>query len=224
MAVQAKMELVEPPHEAEGTTCLRDLHEGQEFVDDVSGLPLDKGLATQARRVDIGFFRKIRIYTKFPQEPWMQVITTKWLDVNKGDVETPNYRATLVGREVACEKRDDLYAATLPLESLRALLSLCASRQKGRNPWRIMAIDVKRACVYAGDALTLRAHPKRRHVRRRLKKGGQAELKLVRHESCSHEFDKSLHRLRTGVRLWEGRQLPLQFPSSKGPGHDSSRR
>ena len=65
MAVQAKMELVEPPHEAEGTTCLRDLHEGQEFVDDVSGLPLDKGLATQARRVEIGFFRENKYTQKF---------------------------------------------------------------------------------------------------------------------------------------------------------------
>ena len=58
MAVQAKMELVEPPHEVEGTTCLHDLYEGQEFVDDVSGQPLDKGLATQAGRVAIGFFRE----------------------------------------------------------------------------------------------------------------------------------------------------------------------
>ena len=72
----------------------------------------------------------------------MKVITTKWLDVNKGYEKKPNYCARLVGREVAYEKRDDLYAATPPLESLRALLSLCASQLKGRNPWRIMALDV----------------------------------------------------------------------------------
>ena len=98
MAVQAKMELVEPPHEAEGTTCLRDLYEGQEFVDDVSGLPLDKGLATQARRVEMGFFRERGVYTKVPREPWMKQIITKWLDVNTGDEKTPNYSARLVGR------------------------------------------------------------------------------------------------------------------------------
>ena len=75
----------------------------------------------------------------------MQVITTKWLDINKGDEASPNYRARFVGREIAREKRDDLYAATPPLESLRALLSLCGGSQKGADQQRIMAIDVKRA-------------------------------------------------------------------------------
>ena len=79
----------------------------------------------------------------------MKVITTKWIDHNKGDEAVPNYRARFVGREVAYDKRDDLYAATPPLESLKAVLSLCASRQSGRNPSRIMALDVVRAYFYA---------------------------------------------------------------------------
>ena len=83
------------------------------------------------------------------QEPWMNVITTKWLDVNKGDEVTPNYRARLVGREIAWEKRDDLYAATPPLESLKAVLSACASAQEGSHPYRVMAIDVKSVYFYA---------------------------------------------------------------------------
>ena len=62
----------------------------------------------------------------------MQVIATKWIDINKGDETAPNYRARLVGREIAWDKRDDLYAATPPLESLRALFSACASSQKER--------------------------------------------------------------------------------------------
>ena len=79
----------------------------------------------------------------------MRTITTKWLDVNKGDEQHPQYRARLVGREVAYEKRDDLFAATPPLESLKAVLSICASRQSRRHPHRIMSIDVKRAYFYA---------------------------------------------------------------------------
>ncbi len=55
----------------------------------------------------------------------------------------------MVGREVATEKRDDLFAATPPLESLNAILHVCASRQRRRHPHRIMSIDVKRACFYA---------------------------------------------------------------------------
>ena len=79
----------------------------------------------------------------------MKTISTKWLDNNKGDAESPNYRARLVGCEVAYDKRDDLYAATPPLESLKSILSLCASRQAGSKPSRIMALDVARAYFYA---------------------------------------------------------------------------
>ena len=86
MAVQAKMDLVEPPIENDGITRFQGLYKGQDFVADVTGLHLNKELA--------------------------------------------NYRARLVGREIAKEKRDDLYAATPPLESQRVLLSLCASSQK----------------------------------------------------------------------------------------------
>ena len=125
MAAQAKIEFVEPPHEKEGTTWFRDLYEGQEFIDDVTGLYLKKDLAVQARKVEIDFFKARGVYTKVPRKLGMQVITTKWLDINKGDEAKPNYRARLVGREIAKEKRDDLYAATPPLESLRALLSFC---------------------------------------------------------------------------------------------------
>ena len=57
------------------------------------------------------------MYTKRRRELWMKVITTKWIDQNKGDEESANYRARLVGSEIAKEKRDDLFAATPPLES-----------------------------------------------------------------------------------------------------------
>ena len=149
MAIQAKMEHAEPPHEPEGSTRLQDLYAGQEFVDNVSGLHLNKNLAIQARKVEIDFFKARGVYEKVAQESWMKVITTKWLDVNKSDESNPNYRARLVGREIAWDKRDDLYAATPPLESLRALPSLCASSQKGTNPYRIMALDICSAYFYA---------------------------------------------------------------------------
>ena len=54
----------------------------------------------------------------------MKIISTKWLDQSKGDAAAPNYRSRLVGCEFATEKRDDLFAATPPLESLRAILAI----------------------------------------------------------------------------------------------------
>jgi hypothetical protein len=106
-------------------------------------------LATTARREEIEFFRRRGVYTKRRREAWMKVITTKWIDQNKGDETDPNYRARLVGREIAKEKRDDSLAATPPLESLNAIIHVCASRQRRRHPHRIMSIDVKRAYFYA---------------------------------------------------------------------------
>ena len=81
-------------------------------------------------------------------EPWMKIIPSKWLDQNKGDNASPNYRSRLVGCGIANEKRDDFFAATPPLESLRAILAICAARQKRRQPHRLMALDVARAYFY----------------------------------------------------------------------------
>ena len=47
---------VEPPHEPAGSTALQDLYGSYDFYDDVSGAPLDHGLATAARRLEIDFF------------------------------------------------------------------------------------------------------------------------------------------------------------------------
>ena len=54
-----------------------------------------------------------------------------------------------MGRELAKVKRDDLFAGTPPLESLKAVISKCASRQDGRHPFRLLSVDVKRAYFYA---------------------------------------------------------------------------
>ena len=63
----------------------------------------------------------------------MQVITIKRLGINKGSEVAPNYRARLVGDEIARNKRDDLYAAAPPLESLGALLLYCAGSRRERT-------------------------------------------------------------------------------------------
>ena len=47
-----------PPHEPEGDARFGSLYSGCEFYDDVSGEQLDHGLTTQARKVEIDFFKK----------------------------------------------------------------------------------------------------------------------------------------------------------------------
>ncbi len=90
----------------------------------------------------------------------MKVITTKWLDVNKGDTMTPDIRSRLVGREIRRGKAsNDLFAATPPLESLRTILSRAATdipgtRQHDRRPdserrTQVSFIDISRAYLTA---------------------------------------------------------------------------
>ena len=114
---------------------------------DVSGMPLEKGLAIKARRLEVEYFKKMGVYTKVRREGWMRVITTRWLDVNKGDEANPDYRSRLVGGEIKKDRRDDLFAATPPLESLRMLLSICASSQGNMDEAKnfvVMSNDIKR--------------------------------------------------------------------------------
>ena len=122
------------------------------FTDDVKGGTLIKERCIEARMLEMEYFRKMGVYRKIKRTdlpPGAKVITTKWVDTNKGTEEEPNYRSRLVGREIKTDERPDLFAATPPLESLRYVLSLCASTQEGPNPHRVLSVDVKRAYFYA---------------------------------------------------------------------------
>ena len=126
MALREKVESLaatpeEDPFEA--------IYDGCEFHDDVHDRPLDRAMAIEARRTEMQYFKDMGVYTKVRRQPWMRVITTKWIDSSKGDDANPNYRARLVGRELNLGKREGLFVATPPVESLRMILSICASNQ-----------------------------------------------------------------------------------------------
>ena len=110
---------------------------------------LDWRLVTEARKLEMGYFKKMGVYSKVPKEEarmlGAKVITTKWVDTNKGTDSEPNYRSRLVGRELNLSDRPDLFAATPPLESLKYIVSKCASSQRRAKPHRILSIGVSRA-------------------------------------------------------------------------------
>ena len=97
-----------------------------QFVDDVSGKMLDTGLVRLARAEEMEVFAAHEVYTKVPiEEAWTvsgkAPIGTRWIDINKADDVDPEYRSRLVAQEIKRDKRDDLFAATPPLEAKRAL-------------------------------------------------------------------------------------------------------
>ena len=86
----------------------------------------------------------------------MKPIPTRWVDVNKGDRVNPDYRSRLVAQEFASQKRDDLFAATPPLEALKALLSAAVTEGIGWHSttgrgggMRLDVIDVKKAYFHS---------------------------------------------------------------------------
>ena len=76
-----------------------------------------------------------------------KVVQTRWIDINKGDDENPNYRSRLVGKEFNNEHMDGLFAGTPPLEALRYLIHAAATVRSGEalGPNVIMINDVARA-------------------------------------------------------------------------------
>ena len=71
-----------------------------------------------------------------------KLIYVRWIDINKDDAAMENYRSRLVVREIKKDTRSDLFAATPPLEALKAIISMCASGNRGET---IMVNDVSRA-------------------------------------------------------------------------------
>ena len=79
-----------------------------------------------------------------------RTIQTRWIDVNKGDVERPNYRSRLVGKEFKTSPDDSLYASTPPLEALRLIVSRAATRYgRSGKMQQLMINDIARAYFHA---------------------------------------------------------------------------
>ena len=93
-----------------------------EFWDDARGFPLKQELVEKARMEEMREFAKHGVYTKVPEaDCWNATgkgpIGVIWVDINKGDEDRPEYRSRLVAKELKQDMREDLFAATPPLEA-----------------------------------------------------------------------------------------------------------
>lgn len=118
----------------------------QQSWDDVSGRDLDANKARKARAEQVEYIHKTNLYTKVPRSkatsPRAKVISVRRIDINKGDAILDSYRSRFAAREIKKDDRPDLFAATPPLEALKATLSVCAGGNRGE---KIMVNDVSRA-------------------------------------------------------------------------------
>ena len=94
-----------------------------EAWDDLTGLSLDPKGVLSARRQELDYIAKDKVWEVVPREEarrngW-KIIKSRWIDINKGDDTAALYRSRLVGKEFADKKVGGLFAGTPPLEALR---------------------------------------------------------------------------------------------------------
>ena len=88
-------------------------------------------------------------------------IGVRWVDVNKGDAVNPEYRSRLVAKEIKVNKREDLFAATPPLEAKKLLFSLAVTEGVGykrsmrKQGKKIEFIDIRRAYFHSEARRTI---------------------------------------------------------------------
>ncbi len=102
-------------------------YEEELYYDAISGELMIKELVEEGREVEMETFRQHGVYVKVPiEECWKETgkepVGVKWVDTNKGDTKKPEYRCKLVAKEIKKDKREDLFAATPPLEAKRILV------------------------------------------------------------------------------------------------------
>ena len=124
--------------------------------DDVTGKPLKPELVQKARQGEVDELERLEVFDKVPiDECWRNTgkppITARWLDINKGDDKDEVYRSRYVAREIKKKhggnERENLFAATPPLEALKLLLSNAVTNHEVGK--KIMLIDISKAYLFA---------------------------------------------------------------------------
>ena len=121
--------------------------------DDASGAELDANVVKAARKLEIEYVKSRNVYSKVSRSEVPQggkVVRTKWVDINKGDLEKMDVRSRLVAMDFKDGQDPELFAGTPPLEALRLFCSIAAkTRGHDGEPMVMMVNDVKRAYFYA---------------------------------------------------------------------------
>ena len=126
----------------------------------MSGEPLNPEGVWAARKEELAEVHEHHVYKKVPISQCLErtgkpPIGTRWVDINKGDNVHPEFRSRVVGQEIRIDKRDDLFAATPPLEAMKLLLSLAITEGVGYKRGnetggkKLGFIDIRRAYYHA---------------------------------------------------------------------------
>ncbi|CAK0795212.1 unnamed protein product [Prorocentrum cordatum] len=128
-----------------------------ETRDNITGEILPPELVKEARKKEIDWVRNVKLYDKVPRSEmesrgFKSTVSTRWVDVNKGDKDNYNVRSRICGRELKAKTKDqllahELFSAMPPWEAIKALFSLWVSDGSvdGTADPEIAIFDISRA-------------------------------------------------------------------------------
>ena len=135
-------------------------HDGQKLLsvwegwhwDDTKGGWLDPDLCAQARREEVEYIRRHKLYTRVSREHCLRdtgkaPIKTGWMETDKEQPWKPNVRARWVAKEYKTHARPQLHTPTPPLEALKVVLPEIDTGTRGGKV--VAPVDVRRAYFYA---------------------------------------------------------------------------
>ena len=107
----------------------------EKFYDEITGTQLNSESVREARADEIRFIKKFDVWTvgsRPAKGSGYTVVRGRWVDVNKGDSEKPNYRSRYVGQEIKKGVKtafvSEFFAAMPPLSSSKFLLILAVTK------------------------------------------------------------------------------------------------
>ena len=116
-------------------------------LDDHTGASLDAKKVKEARQLEMEYYDKMHVFDKVPiAQCWERTgkthLKARWVDIDNGS----RYRSRWVAKQFKGSDSEERFAATPPLEALRALISHTMSGPKKKA---LTVCDVSRAFFYA---------------------------------------------------------------------------
>ena len=124
------------------------------YYDDVSGKPLDTQMVQAARREECQVIQTMGVWEPIPRPKNEKVISTRWVDVNKGDEQRPKYRSRLVARELKVKSGQsethwsDFFASMPPITALRILLTIAVTKKIPNKDGKLIPLDPTTCLIF----------------------------------------------------------------------------